>query len=243
MTYTKAEVKDLTKGVDSSGIVEVRLVDPKRTGTITVRGFNEIDKYGSHKWRELVDGNGVIRVVKIQRKRSLNLSSDNDRILYAHLQKHTHFVNGPRPLLKLVNVEEQAKDFISHREIKTEAESLVKNFSDEKLKDLARVLTINVRRNSSITVLKRELYNFIDLHDNKAQMSNAEKLVNEVNSEDYETKVLLRKAMSEDIIKESLNRLMFGTISLGTSFSSAVQWARNNKDLLAEIETSLKNKK
>ena len=49
--------------------------------------------------------------------------------------------------------------------------------------------------------------------------------------------------MSEDIIKESLNRLMFGTISLGTSFSSAVQWARNNKDLLAEIETSLKNKK
>ena len=168
--------------------------------------------------------------------------SENDRILYAHLKKHTHYVNGPRPLLKLVNVEEQAKDFISHREIKTEAESLIKNFSDEKLKDLSRVLDINVRENSSITVLKRELYGFIDLHDNKSQISNAQRLVNEVNSEDYETKVLLRKAMAKNIIKESLNRLMFGTISLGTSCGSAVQWAKDNKDLLAEVETSLKNK-
>lgn len=243
MAYTKAEVKDLTKGIDTEGVVEVRLIDPKRTGTITVRGFNEVDKYGSHKWRELVDNNGKTRVVKIQRKRNLNLMSENDRILYAHLKKHTHYVNGPRPLLKLVNVEEQAKDFISHREIKTEAESLIKNFSDEKLKDLSRVLDINVRENSSITVLKRELYGFIDLHDNKSQISNAQRLVNEVNSEDYETKVLLRKAMAKNIIKESLNRLMFGTISLGTSFGSAVQWAKDNKDLLAEVETSLKNKK
>jgi hypothetical protein len=243
MAYTKAQVKDLTQGVKTEGIVEVRLLDPKRTGTITVRGYNEIDQYGSHTWRELVDANGEERVIKVQRKMNLNLGSANDRLLYAHLKKHVHFVTGPSPLLELVDVEEQAGDFISHREIKSDAEAIVKSYSEEKLKDLARVLVIGVRENSSITVLKREIYSFIDLHDNTQQVSNAEKLVAEVNSEDYETKVLLRRAMAENVIRESLNRLMFGSISLGTSFESAVQWATDNKDLLAEVETALKNKK
>lgn len=231
-----AKVKSLTKGIKQSGIVEVRLVNPKRTGTITVRGYNEIDQYNTHTWRELVDSKGHIRVVKIQGKRTLNLQNENDRILYAHLLNHVHYVKGPKPVLKLVNIEDQANDFISEREVKADADEIIKKSSEEQLRDLARVMMIGVRPNSSSNVLKKELYDFIDLQDNKLQISNAKRLVSEVNSPDYELKVLLRKAIEGRVITESLNRFMFNGTSLGTSFDSLVEWGKNNKDLVAEIE-------
>lgn len=234
-----AQIKSLTKGIKQSGIVEVRLVNPKRTGTITVRGYNEIDQYGSHTWRELVDSKGNIRVVKIQSKKNLNLQNENDRILYAHLIKNKHFVTGPTPLLKLVNLEVEADNFISHREIKSDAEAIIKKASEKELKDLARVMMIGVRPESSANVLKRELYAFIDLQDNKQRISNAENLVATVSADDYELKVVLRDAMALGIIKESLNRLMYNGINLGTSFDSLVEWGKANKDLVSEIQKQL----
>ena len=74
----KAEIKNLTKGLPLSGIVEVRLVNPKRTGTITVRGINAIDDFGNHTWRPFVDSNGNERVEKITRKKMLRLENEND---------------------------------------------------------------------------------------------------------------------------------------------------------------------
>lgn len=236
----KAQVKNLTNGIAKEGIVEVRLRNPKRTGTIAVRGFYEVDANGTHKWRELVDSEGEPRVVKIQRKLILRMANENDRILYAHLLVHPKYVKSPTPILQLVNVEEQAKSFISHREIKSDAEEIIKKATQSQLQDLARVMMINVRPDSSVTVLKRELYDFIDFQDNKAGKSNAERLVEEVNSEDYEMKVIFRKAIELKIITNSLNRLMYNNSTLATTFDSLVEWGRNNKDLVAEIAKQVK---
>ena len=113
--------KDLLKGIPTSGLVEVRLRNPKRTGTITVRDCYQIDDMGNHTLRPFIDSNGNSRVERINRKKSLRLENENDRLLYGQLIHHPHFVNGANPIIELVNLEEGAKDFISKREFKNKA--------------------------------------------------------------------------------------------------------------------------
>ena len=235
----KAEVKNLTKGLPISGIVEVRLVNPKRTGTITIRGFNSIDDFGNHNWRPFVDSNGSERIEKITRKKMLRLENENDRLLYGQLIHHPHYVNSPRPIIKLVNLEEGAVDFINKREFKNKAETIVSKSSDKELISLVRVLGINIRPRSSFNVIKRELYEFIDNYDSTKRKSNAELLLEEYNSPEYPIKVLLRNAIAQKTVIDSLKRMMFGSVNMGTTFDGAVTFLKNNKDIANELEKAV----
>jgi len=235
----KAEIKNLTKGLPISGIVEVRLVDPKRTGTITVRGCNQIDDFGNHTWRPFVDSNGSERIEKITKKRLLRLSIENDRLLYGQLIHHPHYVNSPSSVIKLVNLEEGAVDFISKREFKNKAETIISKSSDKELVSLVRVLRINIKPNSSFNVIKRELYEHIDNYDSTKRKSNAELLLDEYNSPDYPIKVLLRNAIAQKTVIDSLNRMMFGSVNMGTTFDTAVTFLKNNKDIANELEKTV----
>jgi len=235
----KAEVKNLTKGLPIKGVVEVRLVNPKRTGTITVRGFNSIDDFGNHTWRPFVDSNGSERVEKITKKKTLRLENENDRLLYGQLIHHPHYVNSPRAVIKLVNLEEGAVDFINKREFKNKAETIILKSTDKELISLVRVLGINIRPNSSFNVIKRELYEFIDNYDSTKRKSNAEFLLEEYNSPDYPIKVLLRNAIAQKTVIDSLNRMMFGSVNMGTTFDGAVTFLKNNKDIANELEKAV----
>jgi hypothetical protein len=235
----KAEVKNLTKGLPITGIVEVRLVDPKRTGTITVRGFNQIDDFGNHTWRPFVDSNGSERIEKITKKRILRLTIENDRLLYGQLVHHPHYVNSPSSVIRLVNLEEGAVDFISKREFKNKAETIISKSSDKELISLVRVLKINIKPNSSFNVIKRELYEHIDNYDSTKRKSNAELLLEEYNSPDYPIKVLLRNAIAQKTVIDSLNRMMFGSVNMGTTFDVAATFLKNNKDIANELEKAV----
>lgn len=240
--YNKLQIKELTKGISNTGIVEVRLVNPKRTGSITVRDYYEIDQYGTHEKRYLVDPKGKKRVEKITRKRNLNLSNEYDRILYAHLKNHPLYVKGPNPRLKLVNIEEVSKEFVSQREIKALAEAKISKFNKEDLIDLCRVLLIKINPASSLSVVKRKLFEFIDAIDNSSKISNAERILDELESDDYQIKVSLSTAIEMQIVKNSLNRFMFGDINLGSSYGAALEQLKREPTLSEELLKTVKGK-
>lgn len=231
-----AEVKNLTKNMPTEGIVEVRLRNPKRTGTITVRTCYQIDDMGNHTLRPFVDSNGEERIEKINKKRSLRLENENDRLLYAQLLHHPHYVNGSDPVIELVNLEEGAVDFIAKREYKNKAETIIAKASDKEIISMVRVLQLSIRPQASMNLIKKELYEFIDNFDPNKRVSNAELLLEEYESVEYPYKVMLRNGIANKAVISSLNRIMFGSINLGSTFDRAVQFLMENKDIAQELE-------
>ena len=67
-TLSKAKVKELLVGVPSKGTAEIRLLNPKRTGTLVIRDY-KVDG----QVRPFVDQFGNSRVQKIQSKVLVNL--------------------------------------------------------------------------------------------------------------------------------------------------------------------------
>ena len=66
------EIAELMKGAPAEGIVEVRMRDPKRTGSVTLRGYL-LEENGSTVRRPFVDSKGNDRVVKYIKKKRLNM--------------------------------------------------------------------------------------------------------------------------------------------------------------------------
>ena len=62
-SYTKQEIAQLMKGAPKTGVVEVRMKDPKRTGSVTLRDYNLEDESGSTEYKPFIDANGNSRVV------------------------------------------------------------------------------------------------------------------------------------------------------------------------------------
>lgn len=232
----KSELNKMLSGVKQKGRVEVRLRNPKRTGSITVRTCYKTNEDGTERLAYLVDGNGKERVVKINKKLVLNLENINDRLLYVHLKDHPLFVQGPNPIFDVVNMEEQADEFINIRDYKAQAEEIIRKSDEESLRDMLRVLGIVVPPNSSANIVKRRLYEFVDEPGLTLEKSNSYKLVTEVNDADYDIKVLVHRAKARGVIKISLNRWMWKDVVLGTDFMSVVRYFQENQDLIEQLQ-------
>lgn len=236
------EIAELMKGAPTEGIVEVRMRDPKRTGSVTLRGYL-LEENGSTVRRPFVDSKGNDRVVKYIKKKRLNMSNENDRLEYAHLKDHPIYVKGSNPILILYNFDNEASNYVDRKDAAAQADATISKLSSEGLRDLARVLQIRVMPGSSDVVLKRALYEYSESKTGANNKLGAFEVLEQIGSPDYDTKVLLHRAMEAKEVEVRNGRYLFGQIGLGTTFDISLQHLKDNPDLESELAKKLNFKK
>jgi len=227
MEVSATKVKELMSSTPSEGLVEIRLKDPKRSGTITVRGYSD----ESGNYRPLVDQNGKERVIKIQRTLNLNMKNVNDRLALAHIQEHPIYIKGSTPILVVVNHEVEANDFVEKKNKESQAMSIIEKLEGEPLRDFARVLLITVNPGSSDKVIKRYLY--------ERATKDPELIINEWESDLRAFKVVIRKGIDKGVFTFRNGRYSFNEELMGTSFEAAVDYLKKNEDLIPSINLLL----
>ena len=225
---SKARVKELAEHAPKSGLCEIRLKDPKRSGTITVRGYND----GEGKFRPYVDQHGQERIKKVQRTIYLNLEKLDDRLTYEQVRLHPIYVDGARPVLAIVNHENEADDFVALKNLESDAMAIISNLKGGELKDFARILLIKVKAGSSDQVIKRVLYEVAE--------ENPANIINEWNDDLKECKAIIRTGIEKGVFKYNQGRYNFKDQLMGTSFDLAVQWMKNNEDLIPSLRKEMK---
>lgn len=225
---SKARVKELMEGAPKDGNVEIRLKDPKRTGTITLRGYTGKDG----AYRPYVDKFGNERVFKFARTVYLDMNKEDDRLTLQAVSNHPIYIDGPRPVLVVVNHENDAEAFVALKDNEALAGKIIADLSGSELQDFARVLLITVKPGSSDRVIKRAIYE-------KAESEPGD-ILNEWNDENRELKVILRKGLEKGMFSYKQGRYSFKSQLMGTTFDIAVDWLKDNEDLVPSMRKELK---
>lgn len=225
---SKAKIKELMSESPSDGNVEIRLKDPKRTGTITLRGYTARDG----AYRPYVDQYGNERVYKFARTVYLDMNKTDDRLTFSVVVNHPIYIDGPRPVLVVVNHENDADAFVALKDNEALAGKVIADLNGQELRDFARVLLITVKPGSSDTVIKRAIYE-------KAATEPGE-ILNEWNDENRELKVIIRKGLEQKMFDYKQGRYSFKGQLMGTTFDIAVDWLKDNEDLVPSMRKQLK---
>ena len=158
ITNETNEVNEMLSKCLTDGTAEIRLKDHKRTGSITIRDYTDIE---TGELKRLVDKFGNTKVTRFTKNRTYNLTDPNQALEYHHVKHHPLFCKGPTPILECVNIEARAEADVYQKDLEAEANYIVRKLSGEKLRDFARVLLVNKRikigENTSDNVLKREI--------------------------------------------------------------------------------------
>lgn len=228
---SNADVKSLLKGAPTSGFAEIILKDPKRTGSIVLRDYHIEDDEGGRSHRPFVDGKGNHRIVKITKKKVLNLSHDNDRLEYMQALLHPIFTDGPTPILIVVNKEEEANDFIIEKDLEAKVNGVIQKLSGSELKNFARVLLLKVTEGSTDPAIKRLVYE-------KAEL---EPIMVLEAWEDPERplKELIRTGIAKGVFTKKNGRWSCEGALCGTSFESTLEWIKENDDLLPKLRKQI----
>lgn len=226
-----AKVKELLKGVPDSGMAEIVLKDPKRTGSITVRDYTLVDEEGGLIHRPFVDKNGNHRIMKYTKRKKLNLSRDNDRLEYQQALLHPHFTAGPNPVLIVNNLEELANDFIEEKDLVSKVNGIIQKLSGADLKKFCRVLLISYPLGSSDSAVKRLLYE-------KAELEPQE-VLNEWEDPDRPLKELIREGVVKKVFTTTNGRWSCGGTQCGTTFEHALDWLKENEDLEPKLRKQI----
>lgn len=224
-----AKRKELMADTPKEGNVEIRLKDPKRTGSITLRGYTD-KKDG--QYRPYVDKFGNERVFKFIRTVYLDMNKEDDRLTLAHVANHPIYINGPRPVLVIVNHETDADAFVALKDNEALAGDIIQKLEGEDLKDFARVLLITVKPGSSDKVIKRAIYEMAS--------TNPGEILNEWNDELRELKVIIRKGLESGMFNYKQGRYTFDGQLMGTTFEIATDWLKENEDLVPSMRKQLK---
>jgi hypothetical protein len=219
-----------------SGEAEIRLIDHKRTGSITVRGY--IDPRTGEDIRFL-DQYGKDRVVRFTRNKTYDLSNLNQRLEYFHVMNHPLFVTGPTPVLIVVNHETDAESAVLKKDTEADANAIVRKLKGEELRDFSRVMLVGKRiaigDRTSDAVIKRALYETIE-EDPSA-------VIREWENPDRTIKQILRKGLHNRVFIEKDGVYSFGTQRMGITFDQAVEWLKENEDILPNIRKQINSKK
>jgi hypothetical protein len=218
-TLVKKEA-DVIEVENTDIIVKLELVQSTKTGTIRVRDYTDAE--GHH--RVLLDKNGTPRVVTIRKQEKLNLSIENDRLLFEHLKDHPVYVLGSDACIRLVNTEEVAEGDNAKVELAIEAKMIIKGLDGTFLRDFSRVLNIQFNSTTTDTVLKSILYA-------KAE-TNPEEIHESWDNPDRETYVLIYKAIDKEIIKKEKGVYKYDGMILGNNFEDCVLWIKQNENVL-----------
>ena len=225
---TKAKVTELAKEAPTSGVAEIRLRNPKKTGTITVRGYN--DETG--EYRPYVDQHGSERVMRINKKVLLDLAKLKDRLTYEQVRLHPIYVKGATPVLDLINHEVEDEAFVTAKDLESEANAIVKGLKGKELYAFARVMLVTFAAGSSDTSIKRKLYDKV--------VEDPMNVINEWNDPSKELKDILLSGIEKEVFTKIGGVYKFNDQVMGTSPQLALEWLRENDDLIPSIRKQLK---
>jgi hypothetical protein len=221
-------VKELSEGAPKQGLVEIRLKDPKKTGTITVRGYKEVN--GQH--RPYVDQYGQNRIMKISKTLFLDMVSTDDRLTLQQVANHPIYIKGQWKSLVIVNHEAAAEKLVSDKDSEARAMGIIQKLEGEDLKDFARVLLVTVKPGSSDRILKSVIY--------EKAAEDPKGILKEWDNPLREHKALLRKGIEKGVFTNRQGRYLFKDQLMGTSFDLATDWIKENEDLMPQLRKEIK---
>jgi hypothetical protein len=223
-----ATAKTQVKG----GIVEVRMINPKRTGTVTLRDYNDPI---TGEFREFKDAHGNSRIKKYTKALTiLRLNVENDRLEYEHLKNHPLYVNGSEAILKIVDVTQEAEERTSKRESALEALIEAKGLRGDKLYNFARVLGIQTL-NQLESIVKDRVYDIAE--------RTPEEFLKSFNDPNRTFKETLHKGKVKGIFTVSNNIWKFRDVLMGANIDEAILWLKENDDLMPSIRKELSSVK
>lgn len=229
--------QDLLKKIPKGGLAEIRLKNPKKTGSIGVRGYTYTDpETNTRSYREFLDSGGNARIVKYTKKVTLNMDNDDDRLEYFHVLNHPVYSHGANAVLKVVYLEKEAEDNVNKRDRQADVTAIVRKLSGESLRDFARVVVTagGMRYNPRTTenALKNSIY---ELSDRDPDL-----VLEEFNHKDRSIKELIYKAKEKEIITLSNGVWKFNNEVIGRNFEQAIDWFKRNEEVLPALRKELK---
>ena len=220
---SQKRVKELAEGAPTQGFVEIRLKNPKKTGAITVRDYR--DSKGKH--RPYVDQYGQSRILKITRTVKLDMNDLDDRLTLNQVSFHPIYMEGSTKTLIIVNHEAEANQIVSDKDIEFEAGAIIRKLKGDDLYDFARVLLITVKPGSSESIIKRVMY--------ESAAEDPQAVLDEWNNPLREHKAFVKKGIEKGIFTQRQGRFSFKDQLMGTSFDLAVDWLKENEDLMPQL--------
>lgn len=212
----------------TTGRVEIRMVNPKRTGTITVRDYS--DKT-TGALREFKDSHGNPRVKRYTKAITiLDLSKEDDKLEYLHTKDHPIFVLGSHPSLKVVDIVQQAEDDVNTMDLGVDALIVARELRGEKLIDFARVLGIGTH-NVLESIVKKRVYE--EAQNKPKDFMKAWDNPNRMFSE------ILHKGKTRGVFTANSGVWKYRETLMGVNIDESILWLKNNEDLLPNIRKEL----
>ncbi len=231
-SLNKAEVKSLVENTSEIGYAEIRIINPKKTGTVTLREYYEVDsKTGDHTLREYVDAHGKARVLKISKRMVLNLKNLADRITYEQALRHPIYSKGPNPIFRVIDLEKESKDYITKKDVGAQANDIIRKLEEKEVQMFALVMGVVVKNNSTANVLKRAIYEIAD--------AKPESIINEWESPLRKTKEMLLFGKIHKVFEIKAGRWYFNSELMGTTFDQAIDWCSDHEEILPKIRDSI----
>lgn len=211
--------------------VEVRMVNPKRTGTVIVRDYTD-PKTGM--LREFIDSFGNPRVKKYTKALTiLRLDNPDDLIEYLHIKDHPLYVHSSHPILKVIDVTEEANEEIDKKELAIDAMVEAKKLRGDKLYNFARVLGINT--NGVVeSVVKQQVY--------AEATEDPQGFLDIINDENrtFSEMLYLGKENKVFVVKNRVWK--YRDVLMGSTIEEAILWLKENDDLLPSIRKEINSK-
>lgn len=209
-------------------IVEIKVRNPKKTGTITLRTYKD----RNNQLIKVVNSRGEERVVKLtSKKKLLNLANEDDKIEYEAWKRHPIYFDCPHPVINIKNKTEEAKKSIDVFNLQYEAMELIKDLTGQDLADFARVLGVQ-SDNVKETVVKGNVINIVQ--------TDPQRVIDEWNDPHREFKTILHRGKKKGIFSETRDGIwQYRNNVMGTSILHAIQWLIDNDDLMPSIRKEI----
>jgi hypothetical protein len=231
MAY-KAEVKKMLEGLPEKGHAEIRLRDPKRTGSITIRDYYNPE---TGEQKEFLSSTGNEKVIRLTKKKVYDFSKVDDRLEFYHIQGHPIFSKGGNAVLECVSLDEEAEWEVEDRDTFADAIVIIRNLKGEELRDFARIMLAGRRMpmngRTSDTIVKKYLYDIAD--------ADPQRVIDEYDDDDKEYKILIRRGIESNVFAHTNGVYKFGQNIMGSSFETALLWLKENEDLIPSIRKDL----
>lgn len=231
MAY-KAEVKKMLEGLPEEGHGEIRLRDPKRTGSVTIRDYYSPE---TGEQKEFLSSTGNEKVIRLTKKKVYNFKNVDERLEFFHIQGHPIFAKGGNAILECVSLDEEAEWEVEDRDMFADAIVIIRNLKGDELRDFARIMLAGRRMpmngRTSDNIIKKYLYDIAD--------SDPERVIDEYNDEDKEYKILIRRGIENNVFTHTNGVYKFGQNIMGSSFETTLLWLKDNEDLIPSIRKDL----
>lgn len=201
---------------------EITLVNPKRSGRATIRGYGFNGQY-----RPFLDKFGKERVFGVTKKTLLNFADINDCLLFIQAKDHPIYTVSNTPILKVVDINEKASEAISMMDLQGEATGLISKMAGDDIFNFARVLGVPIRTGSNASIIKALIYD-------KAK-DDPKTVLDELKSPDRYMKEVFFAAKAKGLVTDRSGTWYFKSEKIGVTLDQALNWFNENLNIIPQI--------